>query len=234
MEALLFELTELSGNCLAVKCIDGANLDEIEFAKIVRERQPVILKRAVANRWLACREWSGDSLCERLCERQISVSMTPDGRADAIYDCSSRGAEFDREMFALPDTQQMTFQQFYNSVCNTTTTTAATANNDDSPVLYVQEQNSSFTKEFGVLRQDIDLCNDDADADDANRATNNPFWFSRRLFGEPDAVNFWAGTEKSVTSLHKDPYDNLYGVVMGTKHFLLFPPSDAALLPGKL
>lgn len=31
--------------------------------------------------------------------------------------------------------------------------------------------------------------------------------------------------------VHKDPYENLYCVVRGSKTFLLIPPTDAAFVP---
>ncbi|CAF5055739.1 unnamed protein product, partial [Rotaria socialis] len=42
----------------------------------------------------------------------------------------------------------------------------------------------------------------------------------------PDAVNLWIGTSKSISTLHHDPYENLYGVIRGRKHFTLYPPTD--------
>ena len=47
----------------------------------------------------------------------------------------------------------------------------------------------------------------------------------------PEAVNLWIGDQRSVSSLHKDHYENLYCVVSGTKSFTLFPPTDIAFLP---
>lgn len=43
---------------------------------------------------------------------------------------------------------------------------------------------------------------------------------------KPDAVNLWIGDSQSVTSLHKDPYENMYAVVSGSKIFTLYPPTD--------
>ena len=42
----------------------------------------------------------------------------------------------------------------------------------------------------------------------------------------PDAVNLWIGTSKSISTLHHDPYENLYAVLRGRKHFTLYPPTD--------
>lgn len=53
-----------------------------------------------------------------------------------------------------------------------------------------------------------------------------PFFcvFFSSFFGSaPEALNFWMGENRSVSSLHKDPYDNLYAVIEGEKHFTLIP-----------
>lgn len=45
---------------------------------------------------------------------------------------------------------------------------------------------------------------------------------------EPDAINFWLGNSRSVTALHKDPYENIYVQVLGQKHFVLLSPIESA------
>lgn len=47
----------------------------------------------------------------------------------------------------------------------------------------------------------------------------------------PEAVNLWVGDERSVSSTHKDFFENMYCVVRGCKTFTLFPPTDVAFLP---
>ena len=44
---------------------------------------------------------------------------------------------------------------------------------------------------------------------------------------KPEAVNLWIGNEKSVSSLHKDHYENIFCVACGEKVFTVCPPSDA-------
>ena len=41
-----------------------------------------------------------------------------------------------------------------------------------------------------------------------------------------DAINLWIGNEQSVTSLHKDNYENIYAQIRGKKHFVLLPPIE--------
>eukprot|EP01119_Soliformovum_irregulare_P002086 TRINITY_DN1215_c0_g1_i2.p1 TRINITY_DN1215_c0_g1~~TRINITY_DN1215_c0_g1_i2.p1 ORF type:complete len:171 (+),score=49.43 TRINITY_DN1215_c0_g1_i2:509-1021(+) len=43
---------------------------------------------------------------------------------------------------------------------------------------------------------------------------------------QPDAVNFWMGDDRAISSTHKDHYENIYVVVAGEKHFTLLPPTD--------
>ncbi len=82
------------------------------------------------------------------------------------------------------------------------------------------------------------------------READHPFprVFHAEAFGAlPDAVNLWMGVcSDAVSSLHKvgaviagelhgvhkgltqrvqDPYENMYTVIAGVKHFTLFPPS---------
>ncbi|XP_017263005.1 bifunctional peptidase and (3S)-lysyl hydroxylase JMJD7 [Kryptolebias marmoratus] len=85
-----------------------------------------------------------------------------------------------------------------------------------SGVFYVQKQCSNLLQELPELVDDLE-----ADVP----------WMSAALGKSPDAVNFWLGEANAVTSMHKDPYENLYCVVSGEKHFLLLPPTDRPFIP---
>lgn len=43
---------------------------------------------------------------------------------------------------------------------------------------------------------------------------------------QADAVNMWIGSERSVTAMHKDNYENIYVVIRGQKHFTLLSPVE--------
>ncbi|CAD7953096.1 unnamed protein product [Amoebophrya sp. A25] len=51
--------------------------------------------------------------------------------------------------------------------------------------------------------------------------------FGKAVFGQPgpEALNLWAGDERSLSSFHKDNYENLYYVASGRKLFWLAPPA---------
>ncbi|KAK3730750.1 hypothetical protein QZH41_007120 [Actinostola sp. cb2023] len=82
---------------------------------------------------------------------------------------------------------------------------------NENGIFYIQKQNSNFTEEFSEIIQDA--------------ALDIP-WASEAFGKLPDAVNFWMGDGRAVTSMHKDHYENLYCVVSGSKTFTLIPPSD--------
>jgi peptidyl-lysine (3S)-dioxygenase / protease len=54
------------------------------------------------------------------------------------------------------------------------------------PVQYIQRQNSNLTADFPELIEDIDM---------------EVLDFAKQVFNkEPDAINFWMGDERAVTS----------------------------------
>lgn len=53
-------------------------------------------------------------------------------------------------------------------------------------------------------------------------------WARIALEKSPDAVNVWIGNSRSVTALHKDPYENIYCQMVGSKHFFLRPSTEMA------
>ncbi|KAM9777985.1 LOW QUALITY PROTEIN: bifunctional peptidase and (3S)-lysyl hydroxylase JMJD7 [Neosynchiropus ocellatus] len=83
-------------------------------------------------------------------------------------------------------------------------------------VFYVQKQCSNLLAELPELTGDVEP---------------HVAWMSSALGRSPDAVNFWLGDSRAVTSLHKDHYENLYCVVSGEKHFVLLPPTDRPFVP---
>jgi len=51
-------------------------------------------------------------------------------------------------------------------------------------------------------------------------------WCSDALGKSPEAVNIWIGNSESMTSIHNDPYENIYTVIRGSKHFTLLSPTE--------
>ncbi|GAB6022240.1 hypothetical protein CHUAL_006371 [Chamberlinius hualienensis] len=87
---------------------------------------------------------------------------------------------------------------------------------DYDGIVYIQKQNSNLLEEFSDLLSDVD---------------KDIKWASEALGNEPDAVNFWMGDSRAVTSLHKDHYENIYCVISGYKDFILYRPTDLPWIP---
>ncbi|ETO15616.1 hypothetical protein RFI_21744 [Reticulomyxa filosa] len=73
-------------------------------------------------------------------------------------------------------------------------------------------------KEYECLLEDIDTSME---------------WASDAFGTEIDAVNFWMGSHRSVTTIHSDNYENLYCVISGQKTFELYPPTNVDIFKHK-
>ena len=112
-------------------------------------------------------------------------------------------------VFARPHEERKTLREFFHDL------------HRSPEVNYVQLQNSNLTmeSEFACLLGDVEA----------------EFAFVSEAVGAPpDAVNIWIGNHLSTSWVHKDPYENLYTVISGEKHFTLYPPCDYPWLYEKM
>lgn len=114
------------------------------------------------------------------------------------------------DRFVLPEEREMEFSKFVDIL---------EGKSKERGIFYVQKQNSNLTSDFKELCEEA--------------ACDVP-WATQAFGKNPDAVNFWMGDKRAVTSMHKDHYENLYCVISGTKVFTLLPPSDLPLVPYEL
>jgi len=113
------------------------------------------------------------------------------------------------DQFIMPEERTMNMEEFLDIIDNPETA---------SGVFYIQKQNGNLTEEFVELMGDVD---------------EEIGWASEAFNKKPDAVNFWMGDTRAVTSMHKDPYENVYCVIRGEKQITLQPPSDLPWIPYK-
>lgn len=114
------------------------------------------------------------------------------------------------DKFVMPEEREMQFSKFLDIL---------EGRIQKRGIFYVQKQNSNLTDEFQ------ELCFE---------AASEISWATEAFGKRPDAVNFWMGDARAVTSMHKDHYENLYCVISGRKKFMLLPPSDLPLIPYEL
>lgn len=204
----------------------------IDFAKAVGNGIPFLLK-GVAKRWPAVnpghpRRWTNDYLASKLTVESVTVSVTGDGYADAVRwlatgsDSQSNTTHCDKNgssaygpgefVFATPYEKQMRFANVLKHLLNAKIG-RHTADSVQRPIAFCQLQNDCLRgPQYQVLLDDVPEV--------------IPSWASAVLGAEPEAVNFWMGGNESVTTMHSDPFDNIYTVIRGRKIFTLYPPCD--------
>ncbi|XP_033633664.1 bifunctional peptidase and (3S)-lysyl hydroxylase Jmjd7-like [Asterias rubens] len=189
-----------------VPCVDGPPTP-LEFHRDwVCPNRPVIFRRCI-DHWPALSKWTPAYLRDKIGDQAVTVAVTPNGMADAVY----------KDKFVMPEERQMKFSSFLDILEkkeNKQTQTVVPL--QEEGVFYVQKQNSNLLSEFRDIIDDVET---------------ELVWASTALGKQPDAVNFWMGEEKAVTSMHKDHYENLYCVISGQKHFILHPPTDLPYIP---
>jgi jumonji domain-containing protein 7 len=196
-------LSELSENTKAFWVSPISIVDnpsELDFMRAIHLNKPVIFKGMISH-WKAL-NWTLDYLSEIIAD-PVKINFTKSGNADSIQWVEEKEGKY----FIYPAEIEVTFDLFKNMLM------------DKFPldcVPYLSSQDDNIRKYFHKLLHDIDTSIPHADS----------------VFGKDklEAVNLWIGDERSVTSLHKDFYENMFAVVTGTKVFHMYPPSDSIFM----
>lgn len=204
LKQAIAELTENARDLVVPRMISYVECPKEDLGAIlefhrnfVSTNTPCVITGAVDN-WPARRLWNPEYLREKIGQENVTVDLTRKGNnADSVIDGK----------FVTPWTEKMKFCTFVDCLRN-----KRSEKYGESAQFYLQNQNDNLRREFQSLWDDIEL---------------EPQWI-RGLLGQksPDAVNFWMGNSESMSSIHKDHYENFYVVMSGCKHFLLFPPTD--------
>ena len=163
---------------------------------------------------------------------QVTVAVTPNGQADAVCDVSvAHDRAYCKKCFMLPCQRDVPFTEFMDHAAHGSTASHADCKDTQqecmgsghsqpstdrlgtsSEVMYLQQQDNNLRTSFPELVHEVE---------------EELQWASEAFGAGPEAVNLWIGNDRSVTSFHKDHYENLYAVVAGEKVFTLLPPSDS-------
>ena len=186
------------------------SLTAVAFLRdFVATNKPVVLTSSEAKIWPAVSLWSNpEYLMQKAGNARVTVAVTPDGRADCPRWCNSMHMGTAVPCFALPYEYETTLSTFLHLLkCAN-----EDKNQSNTLVPYMQYQNSSLTVQLPVLIGDVPL--------------DIP-WATEAFGSAPEAVNIWIGGSRSVTSWHRDHYENIYVVITGSKTFRMRPPADA-------
>lgn len=178
--------------------------------------------RGAARSWPAVLLWATDNfgyLKERVGDRKVCVGWTPDGRADAVVAVSNSDLNDGNQskVFAMPSHELQSISSLLDNFQGVNTSENCEEVNNVEGIPYYSAQNSSLTKDLPELMDDLDV---------------ETIRFATAAFeGSATAINVWIGDNRSVTTTHADPFENIYAVITGSKQFTLRPPCDAAILP---
>ncbi|WRT67922.1 uncharacterized protein IL334_004896 [Kwoniella shivajii] len=158
-----------------------------------------------------CHDWSRSAVYETLSEnRKITVAVTDDGLADSV-----RELDDGTSTFVKPFGEKTTISELISRL---------RSRDDEGEAYYLQSQDgnvyrstphSSGFPELEVFQKYIH---------------RDVSWMKEATSTEAEAVNLWIGDKKSTTSLHHDPYENIYHVLAGSKTFTLLSPIEGLWL----
>ncbi|KAK4687834.1 peptidyl-lysine (3S)-dioxygenase / protease, partial [Tremellales sp. Uapishka_1] len=140
--------------------------------------------------------------------QEITVAITDDGLADSV-----RHLDTGSTSFVKPLEEILMFSDFSARL------RARTADE----VVYLQSQNGNIYR--------TDDANDSDSSPPELRHLSRLFerdipWMKDAVASSAEAVNLWIGDNRSTTSLHHDPYENVYHVLSGSKMFILISPLE--------
>merc|ERR1711991_365061 len=102
-----------------VEKIDAKDITPTEFYKsYISKNRPCIIKN-LCNHWPALKKWNDDDYIIDACgDKEISVNVTPNGYADALYNMKgvSRKGNATRKVFVKPLEEKMTMKSFLTSL----------------------------------------------------------------------------------------------------------------------
>lgn len=158
--------------------------------------------------WPALAKWSPDYFSVVMGEQEVTVAVTPDGRADAIAN----------GVFAQPLQERKKLKNVmkWMAQCNSLENKQASK----EEVWYLQLQNGSLDLEYQTVKTDLPAL---------GLPFASPLSGPRPPSSDQDPgplVNMWIGNSRSSTSLHHDPFENLYCQVLGSKTVTLYPPHE--------
>lgn len=164
-------------------------------------------------------------------ELRLNVDVTPDGIGDCIRVLSNG-----EKIFVLPETRPVPCTDFVNGLRLQQMQPNYSDQVNDQNIIYDDNNLPILSDSYLQSRKDIMYYSRQNDCLRRELPSLTSIFpksipFADEAFdAEPDAVNLWIGNEKSVSSMHKDHYENLYCVSSGEKIFTICPPCDALFL----
>jgi len=178
----------------------------LEFMReAVSAHQPVIIE-GLLDEWPAMHTWASTDGFLAACPARVNVNFTPDGRADSVQKAPAQEALSPESAWTEPgdaadaSNANKSHASVFAEPLEVSISTLLFMSMLDTPhetdaVPYLSAQNDNLRLQMPDLLQDV--------------AESLPL--ADECFGmSPEAVNLWVGDERSVSSTHKDFFENMY------------------------
>lgn len=223
MQAVINQLLEDSRSLWVPKRIQEYNTKPtgLSFLRDHVSQSVPCVWRGAAREWKAVERWGDrgyEYLRRKVGRRRVRVGITPDGRADAVLKVRNGGGV--EKVFASGWEIEESFAELLDGMVEVDTQHGEMGERDVGQIVgegwvrYYSGQDGSLQREVAELGEDL-----------------GDMQFAKEAFGEGESlVNIWVGDGRSLTSMHADPFENLYVVVKGLKVFEIRAPCDGVMV----
>ncbi|WWC88527.1 uncharacterized protein L201_003438 [Kwoniella dendrophila CBS 6074] len=186
----------------------------LEALRMINRAHPAIIKGfSPLTSAAQPHDWSKPEIYKEISrDKEVTVAITDDGLADSV-----RELEDGSTTFVKAYDGKMTILALISRLGPKTT-----GANGEAYYLQSQDGNTyrSTPRPYGSPELEAFQ----------NYIERDIQWMKEATGSEAEAVNLWIGDKKSTTSLHHDPYENIYHVLAGTKTFTLLSPIEGLWL----
>ncbi|ODN81845.1 hypothetical protein L202_02206 [Cryptococcus amylolentus CBS 6039] len=188
---------------------------DLEALRMIHNGHPCVIKGfSPLSESAEGHDWSKSKVYEDVAgDKKVTVAVTDDGWADSV-----RTLPNGRKTFVKALDAKMTIKDLVSRLGNRKP-------KEDREAYYLQSQDGNIyrdTPHYSGDPEDLNMFQEYIKRDVE--------WMKGAVGRESEAVNLWIGDSRSTTSLHHDPFENIYHVLAGSKIFTLLPPIETAHL----
>nr|ODN89836.1 hypothetical protein L204_06113 [Cryptococcus depauperatus CBS 7855] len=183
----------------------------LEALRMVHSNHPCVIKAGFSPFLDAAKayDWSRAETYQAIeGSREVTIAVTDNGLADSVRTFSDGTTTF-----VKPFETKMTIAELIEKL-------GKLGNKNSTEAFYLQSQDGNVYRNPPRPSGPPDL----SPFQDYIKAEVE--WMEEAVGKAAEAVNLWVGDRKSKTSLHHDPYENIYHVLAGSKTFTLLSPLE--------
>nr|XP_019045472.1 hypothetical protein I302_05862 [Kwoniella bestiolae CBS 10118]OCF24402.1 hypothetical protein I302_05862 [Kwoniella bestiolae CBS 10118] len=216
IEALEVGLEQLLDDYKDLQTHEVTTYDEsptaLEALRMINRSHPSVIKCFSPLTVSAQRhDWTKPDIYQRISgDRGVTVAITDDGLADSVRE--------------LEDGTTTFVKAFDDKMTTSSLISRLGPDSKEGEAYYLQSQDGNIYRSTPRPDGEPEL------AAFQEYIQRDIGWMKEATGVEAEAVNLWIGDRKSTTSLHHDPYENIYHVLAGKKIFTLLSPIEGLWL----